>query len=406
MASDLYPPFIGGAELQTQLLSRQLAKRGHEVHVATVWQHNLPALEQDAEQVTIHRFKALFTRVSWFSTTPTRRFHPPFPDPEMVWRLWRLIASWKPDVIHASGWIAHSCALALFGTKIPLLLSARDFAYTCAVRTLLHENTVCDGASFGKCVRCAAKNYGTVKGVGSAAALFAGKPLLRRQMRGLHSVSTFVARIMQQDLIAGSDESVAQAVIPGFFGNLTEEELPDGLPDRPFVLFVGSLTAGKGLFILLDAYRRLESPPPLVLIGSLWHDTPQEYPPGTVVYHNLPHGRVMAVWKRCLFGVSPSIWGEALAGVLREAQVTGKAMIATAVGGTSDVVQDGENGLLVAPGDADALARAMQTLIDAPALREQMEQNARARAPLYHSDVIVPRFETLYQEIASLRQQF
>jgi glycosyltransferase involved in cell wall biosynthesis len=138
MASDFYPPFIGGAERQVQLLGQELHLRGHTVGVATVWHSGQPAQQDDAG-VDVRRIKGLTTRVAWFSKDPHRRFHPPFPDPGMVWGLRRLVRRWRPDLVHAHGWIAYSCAAALLGISIPLVVSVRDYGYTCALRTLLHE---------------------------------------------------------------------------------------------------------------------------------------------------------------------------------------------------------------------------------------------------------------------------
>ena len=43
LASDFYPPFIGGAERQVQLLAAALSNRGHAVDVATVWHEGQPS---------------------------------------------------------------------------------------------------------------------------------------------------------------------------------------------------------------------------------------------------------------------------------------------------------------------------------------------------------------------------
>ena len=56
-----------------------------------------------------------------------------------------MIRSFKPDVVHAYGWFSYSGALALLGTNIPLLISARDYGYSCATRTLVYRGEqVCD----------------------------------------------------------------------------------------------------------------------------------------------------------------------------------------------------------------------------------------------------------------------
>ena len=43
IATDNYPPYIGGAQIQSRLLGHELHQRGHDVVVATVWQNELPA---------------------------------------------------------------------------------------------------------------------------------------------------------------------------------------------------------------------------------------------------------------------------------------------------------------------------------------------------------------------------
>ena len=56
IASDFYPPFIGGLERQSAMEARELAARGHEVTVATIWHPGLPETETD-QGVRISRLK-------------------------------------------------------------------------------------------------------------------------------------------------------------------------------------------------------------------------------------------------------------------------------------------------------------------------------------------------------------
>jgi glycosyltransferase involved in cell wall biosynthesis len=409
MASDFYPPFIGGAERQVQLLSQELALRGHIVGVATVW-HSGQHEQQDDAGVQVRRIKGLTTRVSWFSKDPHRRFHPPFPDPGIVWGLRRLVRQWRPEVVHAHGWIAYSCAAALLGTSIPLVVSVRDYGYTCALRTLLHGGEVCDGPAPAKCLACAARSYGLPKSAAAVGGVFAGRALLTRKIAATHSVSTFVQQTVRRDLLRNlartsklDRESIPDIVVPSFLVESGDAALDqaytDRLPDRPYILFVGALQPHKGLGPLLAAYERLDDPPPLVLIGSVWPETPKRFPPSVMVLHNVPHHVVMAAWERSLFGVAPSVWPDPLPGVVREGMSKGKAVIASNIGGNTDMISHGENGLLVPPGDVDALAAAMRRLIDNPALRERLGQAGRLSARQYAASAVLPRFEAIYQQL-------
>jgi glycosyltransferase involved in cell wall biosynthesis len=412
MVSDFYFPTIGGAERQVQLLSEHLTRRGHEISVATVWQDGLNTTENSGG-VSIHRLKGLTTRVPWFSKDPIRRFHPPFPDPEIVLGLRSLTNRLKPQVVHAQGWIAYSCAAALLGKRIPLLISARDYGYICPTRTLMWRGALCTGPAPAKCLGCAAERYGKPKGVAAALTVLSGRALLAGAVSAAHSVSTFVQQVIQRDLLAkqvdrSKSRLLPDEVIPSFLDWPREGDVDSSflkqLPDRPFILFVGALQPHKGLDPLLNAYRRLANRPPLVLIGSVWPDTPTEFPNDVTVLRDVAHQKVMAAWNRCLFGVTPSVWPDPLPAVVREGMVSGKAMVGTAVGGIVDMIIDGETGLLVPPGDVEALASAMQRLIESPDLRERLGRASRERAQMFAPEAVVPRFEQLYTQLGAGRE--
>jgi glycosyltransferase involved in cell wall biosynthesis len=408
MASDFYPPFIGGAERQVQLLSRELAMRGHAIEVVTIWHKGLLEHQTD-KRVSVHRVAALATKVSWFSKDPRRRYHPPFPDPAVVVAIRKRIRHFQPDLVHAHGWIAYSCAAALLGTSIPLLISVRDYGYTCAIRTMLYKGReICSGPAPRKCLDCAALTYGQVKAAAAVTGVFTGKALLLQKMAGTHSITSYVQRITRRDLLGAVDNPpggeavmVPDFVIPSFFEPSAggQKDFVERLPTSPFILFVGALQPHKGLYELLSAYDRLERRPPLVLIGTRWPDTPQRFPDGVSVYHDVPHGSVMAAWERCLFGVVPSLWPEPLGVVSLEAMSKGKAVVATAVGGITDIVLHGRTGLLVPAGDPGGMTDAMQRLVDDAELRESLGREGLKRVQLFTADVVIPRFEQLYRQL-------
>ncbi len=74
--------------------------------------------------------------------------------------------------------------------------------------------------------------------------------------------------------------------------------------------------------------------------------------------------------------------------------------VATAVGGIPEVVVSGQSGLLVPAGDAKAVAHAVESLIQDPALRAKLGRAARQRArKLFSADAIVPLYERLYRRV-------
>lgn len=85
---------------------------------------------------------------------------------------------------------------------------------------------------------------------------------------------------------------------------------------------------------------------------------------------------------------------------LLEAMACGKPVVGTRIGGVSEVVDDGVNGLLVEPGDVDGLTNALLMLLRDPALRARMGQAGRARAEQrFDQRRQVPEAERIYAEM-------
>ncbi|MFL5628816.1 MAG: glycosyltransferase, partial [Ktedonobacteraceae bacterium] len=74
-------------------------------------------------------------------------------------------------------------------------------------------------------------------------------------------------------------------------------------------------------------------------------------------------------------------------------------IIAARNGGLTDIVVDGETGLLVPPGDPQALRAAIQSLLDDPAIRERMGALAKQRVMGFQAKSVISRFEQVYQEL-------
>ena len=404
LAADFYPPHIGGVELQVQALATELSRRGHNVQVVTLQQPGLPKRSKEAG-VEIVRLPAAATVTSWFSGSPDRRYHPPAPDPMVAILLRRLIKQTRPDVIQVHGWIANSVALATVGLRVPVVLSVRDYGYSCATRSMLINGRECPGPELRRCTRHAVEWYGPVKGLAATFGIRASRWLIRRQVSIVHSVSHHVAEVMERDLLGGIDREIV--TIPDIVLRSTPaksdasalQEVIAQLPAVPFLLFVGALQPHKGLGPLLAAYSALAHPPPLVLIGTPWPDTPTTFPPGVTVIRNAPHAAVMAAWERALFGIAPSIWPDPLPGVVREGMIAGRPVIGSRIGGIVDLITDEEDGLLVPPGNPTALAQAMQRLLDDDALRTRLGEAARISAGRFDGPTITSRFEGLYQRL-------
>jgi L-malate glycosyltransferase len=83
-----------------------------------------------------------------------------------------------------------------------------------------------------------------------------------------------------------------------------------------------------------------------------------------------------------------------------EAMFFGRPSVATAVGGIPEVVESDRSGVLVPPGDADAVARAIEGLLADPERRATLGRAAQSRAKeKFSAEVIVPKYEALYRRV-------
>lgn len=95
---------------------------------------------------------------------------------------------------------------------------------------------------------------------------------------------------------------------------------------------------------------------------------------------------------------------EGMSMALLEAMAAARPIVATAVGGNLDLIRDGENGLLVPPGNPEAMARAAVQLLKNPASAKRLGQAAQTVVVNHHSaDSMVRRLEEIYNELLQRR---
>ena len=108
---------------------------------------------------------------------------------------------------------------------------------------------------------------------------------------------------------------------------------------------------------------------------------------------------VPEVLATCDLFTLPSIQ-EGFPMVILEALAAGKAVIASEVGAIPDVIRQGNTGMLVPPGDADALAHALCLLIEDEGLRQRLGQSGcQSVRETYDFERTVGRYDYLYQRV-------
>jgi glycosyltransferase involved in cell wall biosynthesis len=376
----------GGAERSVRLIADGLRQRGHEVFVAAT-DHLLddPA-NRDREvfaDVLVPAIRGAaarrFTRYFWHQSayeqvsTALRRFAPD------VVHL-HTIGEFSPAVVSASA--AYRRVLTVHG---PEDWTKQLLSWNLRSRTEGHPRLSTADTARYVYLRCLQR------------------PAYLRRLRGVDRVLTpsrFLAQAVRHDL-----PRVPIHVLP----NGVRLPASSPVPGAPHALFVGRLEPVKGAHVLVEAFSSVARRRPgarLILVGD---GTQRPALEKSVSDHGLAHQirfsgwlqgpELTAAYRESSLVVIPSVWPENFPTVALEALGAGRAIVATAVGGIPELVTPGRNGQLVAPGDASALADALDQLLGDPLRRQAMGARSAELARAYDLAPFLDQLERHYQEV-------
>ncbi len=354
---------VGGAETQMTRIATRLRQRGWIVRIVTL----LPpkAYVQHLAQSDI--------------SVDTLNIRYKLPDPCPLLRLARIIRSWKPSIVHSH--MVHANLLARitrFISPMPLLMcTAHNINEGGRLREILYRVTdrLCDLTTH--VCREGAERYVRIKAVPAHK--------IRHVPNGV-------------DVEAFRPDPVARQQIRAQLG----------VDDHFVWLAVGRLEAQKDYPNLLNAFAtvRARSSAGLLLIagdGPLRADMErlantlgiQDWLRFLGMRRDIP--QLMNAADACVLSSSY----EGLPMVLLEAHSMALPIVATDVGGNSEIVTDGVTGLLVAPHDSDALAEAMVNLMrmDAHSRRQMGLAGRQHIVENYSMEFVIDTWEALYHEL-------
>jgi glycosyltransferase involved in cell wall biosynthesis len=225
---------------------------------------------------------------------------------------------------------------------------------------------------------------------------------------GVRTLSDFTSHAVRAEGIEPT------ATFPAFMDLETFLETPPApLPERPVAVFVGVLERYKAADVLADAWRIAAPRVPratLHLVGrgtlhgvveSLIGDLPEqtkwtESLPARGIVHALDEASVLVLPSR----------SEGLPRIVVEAACRGRAVVGSTVGGIPDLVTHGENGLLVPPEDAEALADALVRVLSDGELAASLGAAARKAVEpwLATPEEYARRVRELVDRVAEVRE--
>lgn len=415
LPTDVFPPNCGGSGWSTHALASALQRRGHRV-TAIVPRQGKPGLRRDIV-AGVPVVKVGYTAPRLPFVANVYRF-------ELLWPLLRnvLIAEacrehQLPVIIH--GQHAQTIPAAVLAARelarpypTPVLATIRDaWPWHYFATGLLGDRVPTPHANAGTAWLDLLGRLGALKGVLAAPAVpymlghVERRAALLAQADAVIAVSNYMAGKLRR-IVSADRLHVIPNLIDLSEAQRTANEPSLTVPDEPFVLFVGKLERNKGVHLLpsaLLAARAAGAELPLLLIagtGVIENELGQQLTKHGFRYRCgwTNHDDVLRLMLRAEVLLYPSAWGEPLTRVLVEASAVGACIAAINTGGTSDIIVDGESGVLV--DDEIKLGHALAALLAAPNERRRLRAGAqRVAAERFAADVVASRVEALYRTL-------
>lgn len=169
------------------------------------------------------------------------------------------------------------------------------------------------------------------------------------------------------------------------------------------VFFVGRHEERKGLEVLLQAHATMGRPDVRLWVagnGPQTVDLQQRFRSPQVSWLGRISDRELAErWKAADVYCAPSLGGESFGVVLLESMAAGTPVVASDIDGYRNVVTPDLDGVIVAPGDPEALAAGIRRVLDDPKFASELTTAGDVRAAAYSMDNLAARYELLYERV-------
>jgi len=365
IVSGIWPPDVGGPATHAPELAAWLRKHGHVVEALVTADH-APGPQPYP--------------VRWVS----RRLPVGVRHAEVVRRL--AARGRRADVVYATSMLGRSAAATAL-THTPLVLKVTsDPAFERA-----HRRGAVDGA---------VADFQDTDGGAFVGALRLARDATVRRAAHLVCPSSFMAGLAVSWGVPAERVTVLPNPAPR-----RDEAATVELDARPALVFAGRMTAAKGLRVLLHALADVPEAT-LTLVGDGEERGSLEALASQLGLERRtrfvgarPRAEVLGLMAAADAVVLTSAWENFPHGLV-EALAMGTPVIATRVGGVPEIVTDGENGLLAAPGDSEAFAAAVNRFLGDEELGSRLRTAAAASVARFDQDAVYGRLEQILVEAA------
>ena len=294
----------------------------------------------------------------------------------------RLRAS-RPDVVHIHNTfplLSPSVVAACADAGVPAVATLHNYAMVCPPGTLHRDGHICTDCVGGAPIP--AVKHGCYRG-SSAATVPMAVSMLANRRRWWTGISRFFCiSAAQRDLLVSAGMPGERMVVKH---NFVTDPGVRRTGEGSHVLFLGRITAEKGVGLLMQAWDQLSGSlgVPLVIAGTgPMQDEVAAWASGRsdVSYVGLQNkAECRALTADAVAVVAPSTWLEAFGLVVVEAMAAGVPTVAAAHGAFPELVEDGVTGLLHQPDDPASLADRLLSAVGDRARNREMGDAARVR---------------------------
>lgn len=316
-----------------------------------------------------------------------------------------LLDRFQPDIVHLQNIHAHLTPSVIFEAKkmgLPVVWTLHDYKLVCPNSHFLIDKTgqVCESCRGGRFYQAGFKRCKKASLLASSmAALEAYAHSLmgvRNQVDAFLAPSAFLRNKLLENGFRPQKVHHLPLFVPADLFNPADS-------DQGYLLFLGRVEAIKGILPLIEACR-LAPQVKVVIAGRAEEPLSSRLAsllPSNACYVGLKSGEELKELRRnALALVLPSIWYENQPFSILEAFAAGKPVIASDLGGMTELVADHQRGLLVPARDAAALAKAMIWVYMHPFEARELGQEAYRYVLINHSP------ERHYQSLMKIYQSF
>jgi glycosyltransferase involved in cell wall biosynthesis len=321
----------------------------------------------------------------------------------------KLIERVKPDVAHLhmiDHQLSPSILHALKGYDIPVLQTCHQYKLVCPSYRLLvmRGNRLCEKCVTGNFYHAVLERCH--KDSAAASALIAFESYLHKWMKVYDLIQLFhvPSRFLGEKL---RESGVSAQRIWHQFYTIDLRHYPFSEAFEDYFVYYGRLSEEKGILTLLRAMQNV-SQSKLLIVG----DGPQrgelekfaaEHKLANVVFTGSKSGKELTqLVSRAKFVVVPSEWYDNSPLVIYESFSMGRPVIATTMGGMPELVEDGVNGRLFSPKDADGLSRLINEMLKNESRLRAMGKAGRATAEReFDPEVHYQKIHEVYQRLSS-----